>query len=47
MYHHFERFLAEVESRFERDDGDFRPVGKDIAERHMDCGNSFLIELFR
>ena len=31
--HHFERFLAEYESRFEREYGSIRPVVKEVTER--------------
>jgi hypothetical protein len=37
--HYFERFVAEYESRFERDYGYFRPIVKDVVERYLDCGN--------
>lgn len=37
--HHFEHFLSEYESRFEREYGYFRPVAKDVVERYLDCGN--------
>jgi hypothetical protein len=39
VLHHFERFLAEYESRFERDYGYFRPIAKEVVERYLDCGN--------
>jgi len=34
-----ERFLAEYESRFEKEYGFFRPVIKEVVERYLDCGN--------
>jgi len=39
LFHHFERFLAEYECRFEREYGFFRPVVKEVVERYLDCGN--------
>jgi hypothetical protein len=33
LFHHFERFVAEYESRFERDYGYFRPIVKDVVEQ--------------
>jgi hypothetical protein len=39
LFHQFERFVAEYESRFERDYGYFRPIVKEVVERYLDCGN--------
>jgi len=39
LFHHFDRFLAEYESRFEREYGFFRPIVKEVVERYLDCGN--------
>jgi hypothetical protein len=39
LFHHFDRFLTEYESRFEREYGFFRPIIKDVVERYLDCGN--------
>jgi len=39
LFHYFDRFLAEYESRFEKDYGFFRPIIKDVVERYLDCGN--------
>jgi len=39
LSHHFDRFLTEYESRFEREYGFFRPIIKDVVERYLDCGN--------
>ncbi len=39
LFHHFERFLAEYESRFEREFGFFRPIVEEVVERYLDCGN--------
>lgn len=39
LFHHFERFLAEYETRFEREYGHFRPIIKEVVERYLDCGN--------
>jgi ribosomal protein S27E len=32
-------FLAEYESRFEKEYGFFRPIVKEVVERYLDCGN--------
>ena len=39
LFHHFERFLAEYEERFEREYGFLRPIIKEVVERYLDCGN--------
>jgi len=39
LFHHFERFVAEYESRFEREYGFFRPIVKEVVEKYLDCGN--------
>jgi septal ring factor EnvC (AmiA/AmiB activator) len=39
LFHHFDRFLSEYESRFERRYGFFRPVVTDVVERYLNCGN--------
>ena len=39
LFHHFERFLAEYEDRFEREYGFFRPIVKEVVEKYLDCGN--------
>jgi len=39
IFHHFERFVAEHEERFEREYGFSRPIVKEVAERYLDCGN--------
>jgi len=39
LFHHFDRFLTEYESRFERAYGFFRPIVKEVVERYLDCGN--------
>jgi ribosomal protein S27E len=36
---HFDRFLTEYESRFEREYGFFRPIVKEVVEKYLDCGN--------
>ena len=38
-FHCFERFLAEYESRFEKEYGLLRPIIKEVVERYLDCGN--------
>ncbi len=35
LFHHLERFLAEYESRFEREYGYFRPIVKEVVERYL------------
>jgi hypothetical protein len=32
------KFLAEYESRFEKEYGYFRPIIKEVVERYLDCG---------
>jgi hypothetical protein len=39
LFHHFDRFLTEYESRFERDYGFLRPIVKGVVEKYLDCGN--------
>jgi ribosomal protein S27E len=39
LFHHFERFLAEYETRFEREYGYFRPIVREVVECYLDCGN--------
>ena len=39
LFHYFEKFLSEYESRFEREHGFLRPVIKDVVEKYLDCGN--------
>ena len=39
LFHHFERFVAEYETRFEREYGYFRPIVKEVVEKYPDCGN--------
>jgi len=39
LFHHFARFLAEYESRFEKEYGYLRPIVKEVVERYLDCGN--------
>ena len=40
LFHHFERFLAEYESRFEREYGYFRPIVKEVVERILSWRHS-------
>jgi len=37
LFHHFDRFLIEYESRFEREYGFFRQIVKEVVERYLDC----------
>jgi hypothetical protein len=39
LFHFFDRFLAEYESRFEKQHGFLRPIIKEVDERYLDCGN--------
>ena len=39
LFHYFDRFLSEYESRFQREYGFFRPIVKEVVERYLDCGN--------
>ena len=39
LFHHFDRFLAEYEDRFEREYGFSRPIVKEVVERYLDCDN--------
>jgi hypothetical protein len=39
LFHHFERFVAEYEERFEKAYGYFRPIIKEVVEKYLDCGN--------
>jgi hypothetical protein len=39
IFHHFDRFLAEYEDRFQREYGFFRLIVKEVVERYLDCGN--------
>jgi len=39
LIHYFECFLAEYESRFEKEYGFFRPIIKEVVERYLECDN--------
>jgi len=39
LFHYFESFLLEYESRFEREYGYFRPIIQEVVDRYLDCGN--------
>ena len=39
LFHYFDQFLAEYESRFEKEYGFLRPIVKEVVERYLDCGN--------
>ena len=39
LFHYFDRFLTQYESRFEKEYGFFRPIVKEVVERYLDCGN--------
>jgi hypothetical protein len=39
LFHYFDRFLIEYESRFEKQNGFLRPIIKEVVQRYLDCGN--------
>jgi hypothetical protein len=39
LFHHFDRFLIESESCFEKEYGLFRPIVNEVVELYLDCGN--------
>ena len=39
LFHYFEEFVVEYESRFEREFGYFRPIVQEVVEKYLDCGN--------
>jgi len=39
LFHYFDQFVAEYESRFEKEYGFLRPIIKEVVERYLDCGN--------
>lgn len=39
LFHYFEQFLQEYESRFERKYGYLRPVVQEVVDKYLDCGN--------
>ncbi len=39
LFYYFDRFLAEYESRIEKEYGFFRPIIKEVVERYLDCGS--------
>ena len=39
LYHHYERFAAEYEERFEREYGRWRNVISQTVRKYLDCGN--------
>jgi hypothetical protein len=40
LFHDFYKFLAEYESRFEKEYGYLRPIIRGVVERYLDFGNS-------
>lgn len=38
VFHHFDRFIAAYEVRFEREYGYLRPVVREVVDRDFDCG---------
>jgi hypothetical protein len=46
LFHYFDRFVAEYESRFEKEYGFFRPVVKEVVERYLDCGGTMKLIAF-
>ena len=43
LFHYFDQFLAEYESRFEKEYGFLRPIIKDVVERYLDCAEERLL----
>ncbi len=43
LFHYFDRFLAEYEGRFEKENGFLRSIIKEVAERYLDCGTLRLL----
>jgi hypothetical protein len=43
LFHHFERFVAEYEERFEKAYGYFRSIVKAVVEKYLDCGINHLM----
>ena len=41
LFHHFEEFLSEYDSRFEKAYAYIRPVVQKVVEKYLDCGNPF------
>ena len=39
LFHYFETFLIEYETRFEREYGYLRPVIQEVVDKYLDCGN--------
>jgi len=39
IFHHFDRFLSEYESRFQAEYDFLRPIIKEAVEKYLDCGN--------
>ncbi len=43
LFHHFDRFLAEYEGRFEREYGFLRPIVKEVVEGHHEARRAVVI----
>jgi len=43
LFHYFECFLAEYESRFEKEHGFFRPIIKDVTAGHHEARTAVVI----
>jgi hypothetical protein len=39
LFHYFDQFLAEYESRFIREYGFLRPIVREVVERYLGGGN--------
>jgi len=39
LFHYFDQFLAEYESRFDKEQSFIRPIIKEVVERYLDWGN--------
>jgi hypothetical protein len=43
LFHYFDRFLSEYESRFQREYGFFRPIIKEVVEGHHEAPRAVVI----
>ncbi|MGQ9673991.1 MAG: hypothetical protein ACUVV5_12825, partial [Candidatus Aminicenantales bacterium] len=39
LYHYFDQFISEYESRFEKKHRFFLPITKEVVDRYLDCRN--------
>ncbi len=45
LFHYFDSFLVDYESRFEKEYGFFWQIIKQVVERYLDCGEERLLML--